>query len=124
MSQAKELARPAVEQILEDEGLRGNLTDEGYGPLLEWAIAAIEGHAAQAKDAAAVGEYGRHVREALRKAVAAAEGHGAKELAGALAFDGKRLGGAAKKLKTFQPGPEADKNAVQLASILKSGTAG
>lgn len=31
------LAQPAVERLVEDEGVRGELTDDGFGPLIAWA---------------------------------------------------------------------------------------
>lgn len=45
MSSARDAAREVVEQLLEDERLRGDLSDDGYGPLLDWATATLIGAA-------------------------------------------------------------------------------
>lgn len=41
MTSARDAAREVVEQLLEDERLRGDLSDDGYGPLLDWATATL-----------------------------------------------------------------------------------
>lgn len=53
MSAAESLAQGAVERLLENESLRGDLTDAGFAPIVDWAtttlIAAAHG-AAQSPD--------------------------------------------------------------------------
>ena len=57
MIDAEGLAQGAVEALLEDEALRGDLTDDGFAPLLEWATGALSvaatGAAAAGDEAAA-----------------------------------------------------------------------
>lgn len=47
MADAESLAQGAVERLVENESLRGDLTDSGFGPIVEWASNALIG-AAQA----------------------------------------------------------------------------
>ncbi len=47
MADAENLAQGAVERLVENESLRGDLTDSGFGPIVEWASNALIG-AAQA----------------------------------------------------------------------------
>ena len=44
---AAEARERAAERLLEDERLRGNLTDDEFQPLLDWALAAVDGVAIQ-----------------------------------------------------------------------------
>ncbi len=37
MADAESLAQGAVERLVENETLRGDLTDEGFNPIVEWA---------------------------------------------------------------------------------------
>jgi hypothetical protein len=55
----------AAQGLLEDERLRGELTDEEYGPLLDWALARLD-RAAAASDAAS----GRAKRRRLETTLA------------------------------------------------------
>jgi hypothetical protein len=41
MADAEALAQGAVERLLENESLRGDLTDAGYAPVSEWATNAL-----------------------------------------------------------------------------------
>ena len=47
MADTESLAQGAVERLIENEALRGDLTDDGFGPIVEWASNALIG-AAQA----------------------------------------------------------------------------
>ena len=81
MADTEALAQGAVEALLQDESLRGDLTDEGFEPLLGWATDALtavaEGLAATAEgDAAAYARMaiaGRAVRGVVAAAVRAAQ---------------------------------------------------
>ena len=81
MTDTEALAQGAVEALLQDESLRGDLTDEGFEPLLGWATDALtavaEGIAATAEgDAAAYARMaiaGRAVRGVVAAAVRAAQ---------------------------------------------------
>ncbi|HEY8598254.1 MAG TPA: hypothetical protein VIL85_07475 [Thermomicrobiales bacterium] len=48
MADAETLAQGAVERLVENERLRGDLTDVGFGPIVEWASNALIGAARQA----------------------------------------------------------------------------
>lgn len=41
MADAESLAQSAVERLTEDEALRGDLTDAGFSPIIEWATNAL-----------------------------------------------------------------------------------
>jgi len=47
MADAETLAQGAVERLVENETLRGDLTDTGFGPIVEWASNALLGAAQQ-----------------------------------------------------------------------------
>lgn len=51
MPDAESLAQGAVERLLENESLRGELTDDGFGPIVEWASNALIGAAQDVADA-------------------------------------------------------------------------
>ncbi len=53
MAAAEEWARGAVERLSEDEALRGDLSDQGFGPLLDWGVAAVQACAPRVTDAQA-----------------------------------------------------------------------
>lgn len=69
MSSARDAAREAVEQLLEDERLRGELSDDGYGPLLDWATATLIGVAEELTDRPA--DEARRTLDAARDVVRA-----------------------------------------------------
>lgn len=48
MADAETLAQGAVERLVENETLRGDLSDVGFGPIVEWASNALIGAAQQA----------------------------------------------------------------------------
>lgn len=47
MAEADTLAQGAVERLVENEALRGDLSDVGFGPIVEWASKALIGAAQQ-----------------------------------------------------------------------------
>jgi hypothetical protein len=81
MADAGSLAQGAAELLMDDESLRGDLTDIGYGPVLNWATDALTAAAeryvalpdteAQAKMDAASGQ----VKQLLKAVVQTAEQH-------------------------------------------------
>ncbi len=86
MADTAALAQGAVETLLEDERLRGDLSDEGFGPLLDWATRALTAAGEVARGAseeaarARMAEVAEQVRGALAAAVQAAEGHSRDDL--------------------------------------------
>jgi nucleoside-diphosphate-sugar epimerase len=51
MAEVKVLAERAVGALLDDETLRGDLSDDGFNPLLDWATNALTAAAQQVADA-------------------------------------------------------------------------
>lgn len=72
-----DLANPAIERLAEDEALRGDLTDDGYLPLQNWAFARLQHIAHEAvhhpDPQAAMDGYTSQIRAFMQAAVQAAE---------------------------------------------------
>ncbi len=72
-----DLANPAIERLAEDEALRGDLTDDGYLPLQNWAFARLQRIAHEAAHhpdpQAAMDGYAAQIRAFVQAAVRAAE---------------------------------------------------
>jgi hypothetical protein len=71
MGKFESVVQGAAERLLEDEGLRSNLTDDEADILINWALEWLEGHVDKARDQAAArqaaqAEIGR-LRPALRE---------------------------------------------------------
>lgn len=80
-----DLANPVIERLVEDETLRGDLTDDGYLPLQNWAIARIRGVARAAAHhpdpEAAMERFAGQMRAFVRAAVQAAQAGALGDLA-------------------------------------------
>jgi len=74
-----DLANPAIERLAEDEALRGDLTDDGFMPLQNWAFARLQHIAHETAHhpdpQAAMDGSASQIRAFVRAAVQAAE-HG------------------------------------------------
>ena len=72
-----DLANPAIERLAEDEALRGDLTDDGYVPLQNWAFARLQRIAHEAvhhpDPQAAMDGYTAQIRAFVQAAVQSAE---------------------------------------------------
>jgi hypothetical protein len=72
-----DLANMAIERLAEDERLRGDLTDDGYQPLQDWAVARLQRVAHEAShhpDAqAAMDGFAAQIRDFVLAAVQSAE---------------------------------------------------
>lgn len=72
-----DLAKPAIERLAEDESLRGDLTDDGFMPLQNWAFARLQRIAHEAAHhpdpQAAMDGYTSQIRAFVQAAVQAAE---------------------------------------------------
>jgi len=114
-------AKPAVERLSEDESLRGDLSDIGFGPLLDWAVAAVKAYAPQAADSDALDAYTNRVRGVVQSAVQAAQDSKLDDPSALLDFevDGKDKVLAGLKAVSF--GDDPDQNAVQIAAALQTG---
>jgi hypothetical protein len=124
MTDANQLARPAVERLSEDESLRGELSDIGFGPLLDWAVAAVKAYAAKAADSAAMDSFTDRVRGVVQSVVEAAQDSELADPAPMLDFDPADPQKAAAALKNLHLGGDPDDNAVQIAAVLQSALAG
>ena len=101
-------AKPAVERLSEDESLRGDLSDVGFGPLLDWAVAAVEAYAPLAADSDALDAYTARIKGVVQAAVQAAQDSNLDDPQALLDFDPsdreKTL--AALKAVTFGDDPD------------------
>lgn len=120
MADANQLARPAVERLSEDESLRGDLSDIGFGPLLDWAVAAVTAYAAKAADSDAMDQYTGRVRGVVQAAVEAAQAAKLDDPAPLLDFDPADRNKALADLQALSLGDDPDANAEQIAAILQS----
>ncbi|MDB5080821.1 MAG: hypothetical protein JWP00_2745 [Chloroflexi bacterium] len=120
MADANQLARQAVERLSEDEALRGDLSDFGFGPLLDWANAAVEAYAAKEPDSAAMDQYTSRVRGVVQSAVDTAQAGKLDDPEALLDFDPPGRDKALADLKALQLGDDPDDNAVKIAAVLQS----
>jgi hypothetical protein len=128
MAEAEALAERAVGALLDDETLRGDLTDDGFAPLLEWAtnaLTAVAQRVADAPDAEAetrMEAAGAAVKETLAAAVQAAQAHSRRDvlaLAGTPLVARNTLARGRVLLAGFRLGDDPDANARQLARLLR-----
>ncbi len=124
MADANQLARPAVERLSEDESLRGELSDIGFGPLLDWAVAAVKAYAAKAADSAAMDAFTDRVRGVVQAVVEAAQDGTLTDPTALLDFDPANPDKAAIALKDLQLGGDPDDNAARIAAVLQTALAG
>lgn len=127
MGDAEALAQGAIERLYENEALRGELTDSGFGALAEWAAAALlaaaEGAAGAGGDAAArMDEAETNVKRLVGAIGEAAQQH-TREAVRALMNDpavarnpGARLRVAANG---WRLGDDPDANAIRLTRALR-----
>lgn len=120
MTEFDELAKAAVERLSEDEALRGDLGDDGFGPLLDWGVAAVFAYAVRATSAGAMEQYTDRLRGVIRAAVAAAEAGALKDPRPLLNFATGRRYETLRRLKGLRLGADADANAGQIADLLQA----
>ena len=117
----EDLVRVAVERLSEDEALRGDLSDEGFRPLLDWGVAAVQAYAAGAPDAAAMERYTGTVRAVIRAAVGAAEAGQLQDDPGSyITFETGRKDEAVRELAALSLGGDPDQNAARIAAVLQA----
>ncbi len=117
--------RRIAEPLLEDEALRGDLADDAFQPLLDWAIAAARRCAAAAAGAPEPAAYAdvciRQLRLLLRSATRAA-GDGRRDelvaLVGPPVFTPAAASAALARLATIPLADRPVDNARQLAAAL------
>ena len=120
-----DLANAAIEQLAEDESLRGDLTDNGYTPLQSWAFARLQAVAREAvhhpDPQAAMDGFMRQIRGFVQDAVTAATNGALGDLPATLhprivlAADVPKVQAALHALKL---GNDADANAQAIAGAL------
>lgn len=120
MADANQLARAAVERLSEDEALRGDLSDIGFGPLLDWAVAAVQAYAAKAADSAAMDRYTDRIRGVVQAVVEAAQAGKLADPAPLLDFDPANPATATAALTDLSLGDDPDDNAVQITAVLQA----
>ncbi len=119
----EDLARVAVDRLSEDEALRGDLTDFGFGPLLDWGVAAAQAYAPKAADSNAMEAYAARLKGVIETAVAIAQNGKLAELDPLVDFDHSKSAKLTDDLKALKLGDDPDSNAEQIAAILKSALA-
>lgn len=122
-----DLANTAIEQLAEDESLRGDLTDDGFGPLQAWAFARLQRVAQSAvrhrNAQAAMDAFAQQIRDFVRDAVQAAENGSLGDLSGEVRPRVVLTGEAPQvqaALRALTLGKDADANAQAIAGVLTS----
>ncbi len=118
MAGTEDFARSAVERLSEDEALRGDLSDVGFGPLLDWAIAAAMAYTAS--DQSAMDKYADRLRGVVMAAVDVAEKGKMANPAELLDFDPANPATATEALKALKLDQDADENATMIAGVLQA----
>lgn len=122
-----DLASAAIEQLADDESLRGDLTDDGFGPLQAWAFAQLQ-HVAQSaarhrNPQAAMDAFTRQIRDFVRDVVQAAEDGALGDLPAEVRTRIVLAGEAPQvqaSLRALTLGKDADANAQAIAGVLTS----
>ena len=128
MAEAEALAERAAGALLDDETLRGDLSDDGFAPLLEWAtnaLATAAQGAAPLPDAEAEARMeaaGAAVKQTLAAAVQAAQGRTRRDalaLAGLPLVARNPLVRGRVAFAALRLGSDPDANARRLARALQ-----
>lgn len=122
MEDAESLAQGAVERLSEDESLRGDLTDDGFSPLLDWAANAAIAYAQNLKSDKpdeAMDAYASRLKSVMQEAVADAQAGKLEDPAALLDFEMAQPEAARAKLATLKlEANKADDNAIKIAGLL------
>ena len=128
MADAETLAQGAVERLVENETLRGDLTDIGFGPIVEWAsnalIAAAQQAAADSDEAAQarIDEAETAAKRIVEEVVDAAQRHTRAEIL-ALMNDPTIARDLRARLRLaangWRLGDDSDTNAIRLIKALR-----
>ena len=121
------LANPAIERLAEDEGLRGDLTDDGWTPLQTWGFARLQAVAADAARSpqpdATMDSMTEAVRGALQSAVAAAKSGDVTDLVAAMhppLVPDAQVAALGNALHALHLTTDPDANANAIAGVLSS----
>jgi hypothetical protein len=121
MEDAESLAQGAVERLSEDESLRGDLTDEGFSPLLNWAANAAIAYAQNLqsdKPEDAMDQYASRLKTVMQAVVADAQAGKIEDYAELLGFLSAPSPAAQARLQSLKLGQDADANAVEITNVL------
>lgn len=128
MADAAALAQGPVERLMENERLRGDLTDDGFNPLLTWATDALMAAAQGVKDApedaatARMAEAEETTKRLIETVVRAAQEHSRAAVAD-LTNDPAVAGHLRTRLRViangWRLGDDPDANAIRLAGTLR-----
>ncbi len=123
MANADDLARGVVEQLSEDETLRGDLTDDGFNPLLEWATNSAIAYAKtlpqDAKADEAMQTYGGRLKGVIQSVVAAADAGKIGEVSELLDFQMADVTQTRQKLVALKLASDAaDDNTIAITKVL------
>ncbi len=122
MEDAESLAQSVAERLSEDEALRGDLTDEGFGPLLNWATEAAIAYASNLKSdkpEEAMDTYGSRLKGVMQEVVAAADAGKIDNPAPLLDFEMAQPDAARQKLANLKlEASSPDANAIEITKIL------
>ncbi|NWJ98066.1 MAG: hypothetical protein HXX20_20100 [Chloroflexi bacterium] len=122
MEDVESLAQQAAERLSEDEALRGNLTDEGFSPLLEWAIEAVLVYARNLESVTpeeAMDSYASRLKRVIQEAVASAETGKLDDPSALLNFELVHPEAIRQKLILLElQKDDPDANAIQISRVL------
>lgn len=123
---ADDLAKAIVEPLSEDEQVRGDLTDDGFGPLLQWAVDAATSYAEKALKANphvttdAMQPYAARLKNVLLEAVADADAAAIEDPKALLDFDHAPHVTITVFKDLALAKDDADGNAVKIAAVLEA----
>jgi hypothetical protein len=119
---AESLAQQAAERLSEDEALRGNLTDDGFEPLLNWAVEAVIAYARTLESDTpeeAMDAYATRIKGVIQEVVASAEAGKLDDPDALLNFELAQPKPLRKKLEHLKlKKDDPDANAIEITSIL------
>ena len=121
MSNGEDLARGAVEQLSEDESLRGDLTDDGFSPLLQWASDAAIAYAKTLKpdQTEQMQNYASRLKGVMQSVVVGADAGKIQNFDELLDFELSDKKIALEKLASLKlANDDSDDNAVKITKVL------
>lgn len=125
MEDAQQLAQGAVEQLSEDESLRGDLTDDGFDPLLQWATNAAIAYATTLTNSSnadqAMQDYAAKLKAVIQAAVADAQAGSISDVAELTDFEATDKQQLQQQLAGLTLTSDvADDNATKIAEVLSA----
>lgn len=124
MDDPESIAQGAVERLSEDESLRGNLTDDGFNPLLLWASEAAIAYAKNIQSGQAgdlMDKYASRLKGVMQAVVFSAQAGKVENPDELLDFETPRKAELKLELAGLKLDPDADQNAVKLTAVLEKG---